>query len=196
MDVIYGINPVTEALKMESCQILKIAVAREAGKEPVQGILALAAEKRIPVAFLEKRELEKLAGRRSHQGIVGLCKPFAYADLDRVIEGLHHNFHRCLLLLLDEMGKPLEHAAAHPETTDIYLLQELAECANRSKQTPFLFVGILHQTFERYAGNLDSGAQRSRLTSGRPAARSSASRSRHGVKARSHARSGARLTSS
>jgi hypothetical protein len=65
-----------------------------------------------------------------------------------------------LLLLLDEMGKPLEHAAAHPETTDIYLLQELAECANRSKQTPFLFVGILHQTFERYAGNLDSGAQR------------------------------------
>lgn len=65
-----------------------------------------------------------------------------------------------LLLLLDEMGKPLEHAAAHPATTDIYLLQELAECANRSKQTPFLFMGILHQAFERYAGNLDSGTQR------------------------------------
>jgi len=65
-----------------------------------------------------------------------------------------------LLLLLDEMGKPLEHAAAHPETTDIYLLQELAEYANRSKQTPFLFVGILHQAFDRYAGNLDSGTQR------------------------------------
>ncbi|MGB9620401.1 MAG: hypothetical protein ACPL7K_08315, partial [Armatimonadota bacterium] len=65
-----------------------------------------------------------------------------------------------LLLLLDEMGKLLEHAAAHPETTDIYLLQELAEYANRSKQTPFLFVGILHQAFERYAGNLDSGTQR------------------------------------
>ena len=58
------------------------------------------------------------------------------------------------------MGKPLEHAAAHPATTDIYLLQELAECASRSKQTPFLFVGILHQAFERYAGNLDSGTQR------------------------------------
>lgn len=65
-----------------------------------------------------------------------------------------------LLLLLDEMGKPLEHAAAHPETTDIYLLQELAECANRSKQTPFLLVGILHQAFDRYAGVLDSGTQR------------------------------------
>jgi hypothetical protein len=65
-----------------------------------------------------------------------------------------------LLLLLDEMGKPLEHAAAHPTTADIYLLQELAECASRSKQTPFLFMGILHQGFERYAGNLDSGTQR------------------------------------
>lgn len=65
-----------------------------------------------------------------------------------------------LLLLLDEMGKPLEHAATHPTTADIYLLQELAECASRSKQTPFLFVGILHQGFERYAGNLDSGTQR------------------------------------
>ena len=65
-----------------------------------------------------------------------------------------------VLLLLDEMGKPLEHAAAHPTTSDIYLLQELAECASRSKQTPFLFMGMLHQGFERYSGNLDSGTQR------------------------------------
>jgi len=65
-----------------------------------------------------------------------------------------------LLLLLDEMGKPLEYAAAHPQVADIYLLQELAEYANRSRQTPFLFVGILHQSFDRYAGNLDSGTQR------------------------------------
>lgn len=65
-----------------------------------------------------------------------------------------------LLLFLDEMGKPLEYAAAHPDTADIYLLQELAELANRSKQTPFVFVGILHQAFDRYAGSLDSATQR------------------------------------
>jgi hypothetical protein len=65
-----------------------------------------------------------------------------------------------VLLLLDEMGKSLEYAAAHPETADIYLLQELAEYAGRSQQHPFLFVGILHQAFERYAGNLDSRTQR------------------------------------
>ncbi len=106
MDVIYGINPVTEALKLEPCRILRIAVCRDAGKEPVQRILALAAEKSIPVAFYEKRDLERLAGHRSHQGIVGLCRPFAYADLDRIIEGRHQTFRRCLLLLLDGITDP------------------------------------------------------------------------------------------
>lgn len=65
-----------------------------------------------------------------------------------------------VLLLLDEMGKLLEYAAAHPDTTDLYLLQELAEYANRSRQTPFLMMGILHQAFERYAVILDSATQR------------------------------------
>lgn len=68
--------------------------------------------------------------------------------------------YRGMILLLDEMGKPLEYAAAHPGASDIYLLQELAEFANRSKQVPFLFMGILHQSFERYAGNLDNNTQR------------------------------------
>lgn len=65
-----------------------------------------------------------------------------------------------LLFIFDEMGKPLEFAANHPEETDIYLLQELAEFANRSGKTPFVFVGILHQAFEQYAHLLDSKTQR------------------------------------
>ena len=59
MDIIYGINPVAEALKVESCQIVKIAVSRETGKEPLQAILELAARKKIPVAFQEKCDIEK-----------------------------------------------------------------------------------------------------------------------------------------
>ena len=65
-----------------------------------------------------------------------------------------------LLFIFDEMGKPLEFAANHPEETDIYLLQELAEFANRSGDMPFVFVGILHQAFEQYAHLLDSKTQR------------------------------------
>ena len=64
-----------------------------------------------------------------------------------------------IVLILDEMGKLLEYTAANPDSTDIYLLQELAEFANRNRETAFFFVGILHQAFERYAGNLDTTTQ-------------------------------------
>lgn len=67
--------------------------------------------------------------------------------------------YRGILFLLDEMGKPLEYLANHPESGDIYLLQEIAEFADRS-QTPMIFIGILHQGFERYAGHLDMTTQR------------------------------------
>jgi hypothetical protein len=65
-----------------------------------------------------------------------------------------------MMLVFDEMGKPLEFAASHPEITDIYLLQVLAEFANRSWSTPFIFLGILHQAFERYVVYLDIKTQR------------------------------------
>jgi hypothetical protein len=63
------------------------------------------------------------------------------------------------LLVFDELGKPLEFSAAHPEIADIYLLQELAEFANRSGETPLIFVSVLHQAFERYAVLLDLKTQ-------------------------------------
>jgi hypothetical protein len=59
-----------------------------------------------------------------------------------------------LLLVLDEMGKFLEHAANHPETEDIFLFQVLAERAVRSGKSPFMIVGLLHQGFQAYAERL------------------------------------------
>lgn len=59
--------------------------------------------------------------------------------------------HGGLILFIDEMGKFLE--AAAQEGSDIYILQQLAEAASRSKGR-FLVVGILHQAFEEYAHRL------------------------------------------
>lgn len=52
------------------------------------------------------------------------------------------------LLILDELGKLLEHEAL--EGGDIHLLQDLAEFATRSKGR-LVVIGILHQSFEQYA---------------------------------------------
>jgi hypothetical protein len=65
-----------------------------------------------------------------------------------------------MMLVFDEMGKPLEYSASHSETSDVYILQELAEYASRSGDKPFVFIGILHQAFDRYALHLDRSAQR------------------------------------
>lgn len=60
-----------------------------------------------------------------------------------------------VLLILDELGKFLEFAAMYPERQDIYLLQQLAEAASRSGDTPLFVLGLLHQGFSAYADNLD-----------------------------------------
>ena len=56
-----------------------------------------------------------------------------------------------LILFIDEMGKFLEAAAR--DSSDIYILQQLAEAASRSNGR-FLIVGVLHQAFEEYAHRL------------------------------------------
>ena len=59
-----------------------------------------------------------------------------------------------LLLVVDELGKFLEYAAQNPAHGDLFVLQNLAEFASRSDQTPLLMLTILHQAFEQYAQRL------------------------------------------
>lgn len=58
-----------------------------------------------------------------------------------------------LLLIIDELGKSLEHFAQ--TGTDPYMFQQIAEAFSRA-ESRCLLVGILHQSFAEYAGNLDS----------------------------------------
>ena len=59
--------------------------------------------------------------------------------------------HGGLILFIDEMGKFLEAAAR--DSSDVYILQQLAEAASRSNGR-LLIVGVLHQAFEEYAHRL------------------------------------------
>lgn len=59
-----------------------------------------------------------------------------------------------VLLVVDELGKLLEHAAGEIGREDVFLLQRIAELAMRSGANPLLFVGLLHQGFQAYAEQL------------------------------------------
>jgi hypothetical protein len=58
-----------------------------------------------------------------------------------------------LFVVVDELGKLLEYAAAHPGVSDIFVLQELAEATKDAKR-PIFLVTVLHQAFDRYVERL------------------------------------------
>ena len=53
--------------------------------------------------------------------------------------------------MIDELGKFLEYATQSPTRGDTFVLQSLAELADRSAKTPLFLMTILHQAFELYA---------------------------------------------
>jgi hypothetical protein len=59
-----------------------------------------------------------------------------------------------VLVVLDELGKALEAAAASVDASDLYLLQQVAEASANATTTPVLFVTLQHQEFSAYAGLL------------------------------------------
>lgn len=65
-----------------------------------------------------------------------------------------------IIVIVDELGKLLEHAALRPEESDLNVLQEMAEAASRSYEYPIWFITILHQEFSQYASRLGRRHQR------------------------------------
>lgn len=65
-----------------------------------------------------------------------------------------------ILLVLDELGKNLEHSTLEPQSSDVYCLQRLAELAMRSGDRPLILLGILHQGIASYTAGLDAATQR------------------------------------
>lgn len=76
--------------------------------------------------------------------------------IDRLVQEADARPRDGVLLIIDEMGKFLEGAAA--DGADIYFFQELAEAASRAGGR-LVIVGILHQAFEQYASRLGREAR-------------------------------------
>lgn len=66
--IIYGLNPVLEALR--AGRAVRLRVARQRHDQRVQQVLQLAAEHRVPVEQVDARDLERAAHGGVHQGVV------------------------------------------------------------------------------------------------------------------------------
>lgn len=101
--LIYGINPVMEALREEGL-VEKIIVARGRSGDDLRKILESAKRKKIPFEFRDRSELERLAGGKS-QGVAAFSRPFRYTDLADVTSR-KGRFRDRLLVVIDSVSDP------------------------------------------------------------------------------------------
>jgi len=106
MQIVYGINPVSEILRSEGGNIRKIILAEGRKGEDVKKILALASSRGIAVEVHKREVLDRQAGTTAHQGILCLCAEFSYAGLEEIIANRHPAFPASLVLLLDGIEDP------------------------------------------------------------------------------------------
>jgi hypothetical protein len=143
------------AKKMPRLYPLLITGARESltsalGRAILGAIESLREGKRAPIPL--RRIKDALDGEKYAESIIlrALADLSAYLVENDVASGL--------VLILDELGKFLEHCALN-SSSDVYTLQRLAETAARSGDRPLVVVGLLHQGFHVYAEQLPGIAQ-------------------------------------
>jgi len=83
-EIIYGVNPVKEALR-SSRRAFELFVVPSAADNRLEKIVTLAEEQSIPVRRRMKPDLSRLCGTEHHQGIALRVEEFTYADLEDIV---------------------------------------------------------------------------------------------------------------
>ena len=104
MNVIYGINSVSEALKARGRGFEWVGVAKERNDLRLQRIIEECRRNSVAVRFLPRVELDRLASTGAHQGVVAVTSGKQYADLDDVIAAKRGAY--SLLVVLDGVEDP------------------------------------------------------------------------------------------
>lgn len=106
MDVIYGINSIKDLLRQTEAGCEKVIVASGRSGFSIKEIIENARQRNIPVEYFQRKYLDKIAGTDENQGIIALCKPFVYSDLDVLISNRNRYFNHDLILILDSIMDP------------------------------------------------------------------------------------------
>src|SRR5258707_15449521 len=104
MHYIYGINSVTEALKARGRNFEWVGMAKERHDIRLQRLIEDCRRLSVPVRFLQRTELDRMAGNAAHQGVVAVTSAKQYSDLDDVVGGKRGKY--SLVVVLDGVEDP------------------------------------------------------------------------------------------
>lgn len=99
--IVYGANPVLEAIRSHPRRVRYVAIAREHSGR-MQKIVAEAKEAGVALRILSVKEVDRLAGRGVHNGVVAEVDAGSYADFHDAIAGEATKF----VLILDGITDP------------------------------------------------------------------------------------------
>lgn len=99
--IIYGINPVLEAIRSHPQRVRYVGVAREHTARH-QKLIAEAKKSGVSVRNMVGEQIDHLAGRGVHNGVIAEVSQGAYADFDEVIASEATTF----VLILDSITDP------------------------------------------------------------------------------------------
>ena len=103
---IYGIHPVKEALESSHIQFQKILIGTQKPHLPLQSVLDLAIQRKVPVTFTTKETLGQMVKGGLHQNVVGLVKETPYARIEEILSHWKKEGTKALLLILDGIQDP------------------------------------------------------------------------------------------
>ena len=105
-EIVCGSHPVLEALRSESNRLQKIYIAHGKRGAFIAKIRALARETGVLVTEKDSAALNRLAPGRSHQGVVGMVRPFEPASVDDMIRLAGARSEPPLIIVLDRIHDP------------------------------------------------------------------------------------------
>jgi len=106
--VIYGINPVLEAIRAAPESVERVFIAEGRRSWTIGEVIEALSSVDIPWEHLHRREVERLAGTEKHQGVAALVADFRYSSLEEILAagGSRERDGKRLILILDGIQDP------------------------------------------------------------------------------------------
>src|ERR1700756_2404074 len=104
MNFIYGLNSVTEALKARGRAFEWVGVAKERHDLRLQRVIEECRKIGVPVRFVQRTELDRMAGKGSHQGVVAVTASKQYTPVGGLGERRRGQY--ALIVVLDGIEDP------------------------------------------------------------------------------------------
>jgi 23S rRNA (guanosine2251-2'-O)-methyltransferase len=105
-EVLFGINPVYETLRVGRRDIFKVYITKEKISKRLERILTLADSLKIPVESSNRLYLKSISGTEHHQGVAVQTGPYPFVHVSDMLAAVQDRKSNPFILLLDNIIDP------------------------------------------------------------------------------------------